>query len=133
MMVASRRLELRGEPVAAIEQRFLEQPGLTLWRLDQPARMDSILTGVQPEGDMHEPAVMRVWDCRDGRLELTLLPKSSTRAELRVNGRIDRVLTFAGEEYVNTTVFPPAGARFCRFEIAGDSLLGSTRIEFVRD
>lgn len=133
LLVASSRQRLRGEPISELRQQFLEQPGLTLWRLDPPARMDSILTGVRPDGDMHEPAVMRVWDCGRGRLELTLLPKLSTSVELRVNDRVQRVLTFAGEEFVNATVFPPAGARFCRFEIRGDSLLGSTRIEFVRD
>jgi hypothetical protein len=133
MMVASNRQKLRGEPVGGIEQTFLEQTGLTLWRLDPPARMDSILTGVRPDGDMHEPAIMRVWNCGSGRLELTLLPKASTRAVLRVNGRESQTLRFAGEEFVNATVFPPGGAEFCRFEIVPDSLLGSTRIEFVRD
>jgi Dolichyl-phosphate-mannose-protein mannosyltransferase len=133
LMVASSRQRLRGEPVASIEQRFLEEPGLTLWRLRQPPRLDSVLTGVRSEGDMHGPAVMRVWDCRDGRLELTLLPKLSSRVELRVNGRTERVLTLAGEPYVNTTLFPPPDERYCTFEVVPDSLLGSTRFEFVRD
>ena len=133
LLVASSRQRLRGRPIAELEQRFVEQPGMTLWRLDPPARMDSILTGVRPGGDMHEPGVMRVWDCGGGRLELTLLPKLSTRAELRVNGRVQRVLGFSGEEYVNATIFAPPRARFCRFEIAPDGLLGSTQIRFFRD
>jgi hypothetical protein len=133
LMVASNGQRLRGEPIGGIEQQRLEQTGLTLWRLAPPARFDWLRTGVRPEGDMHEPGVVRVWDCQGGRLELTLLPKLSTKAELRVNGRVERVLAFSGEEFVNTTLFPPPGARFCRFEIEGDGLLGSTRIEFVRD
>ena len=133
LIVASDALRLRGDPVARIEQQQLEQTGLTLWMLQPPARMDSILTGVRPGGDMYEPAVLRAWACEGGRLELTLLPKASTRVALRVNGEEVRTLRFAGEEFVNTTVFPPAGASFCRFEIEPDGLLGSTRIEFVRD
>jgi hypothetical protein len=133
LMVASNGQRLRGDVLGGIEQQRLEQTGVTLWRLQPPPRMDWLLTGVRPEGDMHEPGVMRVWDCQGGRLELTLLPKGSTKAELRVNGRIDRVLEFAGEEFVNWTLFPPPGARFCRFEIDGDGLLGSTQIAFVRD
>jgi hypothetical protein len=133
LMVASSLNRLRGEALASIEQRFLEQPGLTLWRLSPPARLDSVLTGVRSEGDMHEPGVMRVWDCGAGRLELTLLPKLSTRVELRVNGRTERVLTFAGEPFVNTTLFPPPGARVCRFDVVPDSLLGSTQFAFIRN
>jgi hypothetical protein len=133
LLVASSRNRLRGEPVAEIQQRFLEEPGLTLWRLDPPARLDTVLTGLRPEGDMHGPAVMRVWDCRAGRLDLTLLPKLSRRVELRVNGRTERVLTLAGEPFVNATLFPPAGARTCTFEVVPDNLLGSTQFAFVRD
>jgi hypothetical protein len=76
---------------------------------------------------------MDVWDCQGGRLELTLLPKLSTRVELKVNGRHVRTIRFHGEEFVNATVFPPPGAGSCRFEVIPDSLLGSTVFQFVRD
>jgi hypothetical protein len=133
LIVTSNRQRLRGEAVTGIEQQFLEHSGLTLWRMDAPARIDSLLTGVRSEGDMHGPAVMRVWDCQEGRLELTLLPKLSREVELRVNGLTVRELSLMGEPYVNTTLFPPPGEPVCQFEIVPDNLLGSTRIEFVRD
>ena len=130
--VAVDAVVLEGEPLAGVELGY-ELSGLRLWRLDPPARIRSIRTGVRKDGDMHEPGVMTVWNCQDGQLELTLLPKASTRVELRVNGVVQRTLHFAGEPFVNTTVFGPPGASTCRFEVVPDSLLGSTRFEFVRD
>ena len=78
---------------------------------------------------------------RDARLglperagcQLTLLPKLSSQVELKVNGQHVRTIRFHGEEYVNTTVFPPPGADLCRFEVIPDSLLGSTQFQFVRN
>lgn len=131
-LIASNALELWGRPAASIEQRFIEQSGLTLWRLEPPARLSSIRTGVRPDGDMYEPGRMRVHDCQGGQLELTLLPKSSSRVELRANGRVQRVLHLQGEAFLNATIHPPPGAQVCRFEVVPDNLLGSTRFDFVR-
>jgi hypothetical protein len=133
-VVAPSTVHFRGRPAASIEIREYEDVGLTLWRLDPPARLSSQLTGVRREGDMHEPGRLTAYDCQAGRLELTLLPKGSTRVELRVNYQTVRVLDdIAGKEFVNVTVPPPPGAEVCLFEVVPDSLLGSTRFEFVRD
>ena len=64
---------------------------------------------------------------------VTLLPKLSSQVELKVNGQHVRTIHFHGEEFVNTTVFPPPGADVCRFEVIPDSLLGSTQFQFVRN
>lgn len=130
--VAIDGVALEGEPLDRVELGY-ELYGLTLWRLDPPARVSWIRAGIREDGDMHGPAVMTVWNCGGGRLELTLLPKLSTRVELRLNGAEYRIIPFAGEEHVNTTVFAQPGADTCRFEVIPDSLLGSTRFEFVRD
>jgi hypothetical protein len=132
VVVSSNAQQLAGRPLATLRQRFLEQTGLTLWRLAPPPRLSSIRTGVRENGDMHEPGNMLVYDCQGGRLELTLLPKLSSTVRLRVNDRDVHRLNVVGKGYVNATVFPPAGADVCRFEVIGDSLLGSTRFEFVR-
>jgi hypothetical protein len=130
--VAAQAVQLEGRVVDEVPIENVI--GLRLWRLAQPARVRSLLTGVRDQGDMHEPGVMQVWGCRGGRLQLTLLWKLSTRVELRVNGRHVRTLRpHPGEDFVNTTVQPPPGADVCRFEVIPDSLLGSTRFEFVRD
>jgi hypothetical protein len=132
MMVAANGLELDGDAVAGIEQRFLEESGLTLWRLRPPPTISSSLRGVRSEGDLHGPARMRVWDCGGGRLDLTLLPKLSTRVQLRVNDRTVQTLRLAGEPFVNAAISAPPGAEVCDFEIVPDNLLGSTVIDFAR-
>jgi hypothetical protein len=81
---------------------------------------------------MHGPARLVAYDCQRGRLELTLLSKLSSVVTLRVNGREVRRLRVAGQYAVNTSVPPPPRANVCTFEVIGDSLLGSTRFEFVR-
>lgn len=132
-VVAVQSVELEGEPVDEIPIGYGNLRALRLWRITPPARIRWILSGVREAGDMHEPGVMDVWGCRGGRLDLTLLWKLSTRVELRVNGEHVRTLRPDGAEYVNTSVRPPPGATRCRFEVIPDSLLGSTRFEFVHD
>lgn len=133
LLVTPAPVAMIGQRVARVTQRLYEPGGLVLWRIRPPARLDSFTAGVRENGDMHEPARLTAWDCQAGRLELTLLPKLSTRVELRVNGETVRTLPLRGEAFVNTTVFPPPGAEMCLFEVIPDSLLGSTRFEFVRD
>ena len=133
-IVAPLQVQLVGEPVAAIEIREYEDIGLRLWRLEPPARLSWRLAGVRPDGDMHEPGRLTAYDCQAGRLELTLLPKASTRVEIRVNRETVQILDdIGGKEFVQVTVSPPPGARVCLFEVVPDSLLGSTKFEFVRD
>jgi hypothetical protein len=132
-VVAVAAVELEGEPVDGVPIGYAAIGSLRLWRVTPPARIRWVRTGVRENGDMHEPGVMHVWDCQGGRLELTLLPKLSTRVELKVNGQRVRTIEFHGEEFVNTTVFPPPDAGSCRFEVIPDSLLGSTQFAFVRD
>ncbi len=133
LVVAPAPVAFVGEELASIDIREYEDVGLKLWRVDPPARLSWHRAGVRHDGDMHEPATLVAYDCPGGRLQLTLLTKLSTQVELRVNGELVRTLRFAGEEFVNTTVLPPPGAEVCVFEVIPDSLLGSTRFEFVRD
>jgi len=132
-VVAVRGVELQGEPVDEVPIGYGNVGSLRLWRVEPPARIRWILRGVREAGDMHEPGVMDVPDCRSGRLYLTLLPKISSRVQLKVNGELVRTLHFHGEEFVNLTVRPPRNATSCHFEVIPDSTLGSTRFEFVRD
>ena len=76
---------------------------------------------------------MRAYDCAGGRLELTLLPKETSVVTLRLDGRITTRARIAGLDYWNGTIFvpPSPSPRVCHFEIDGQSLLGSTHIEFV--
>ena len=77
---------------------------------------------------------MTVYDCRGGRLRLTLLPKGSDEVEIYRNGRLVRTLHFHGEDSWSGTVpAPPSKSpRVCTFDIGPSSLLGSTVFEFDR-
>jgi len=123
-----------GTPVAQIAQTGILEAGLTLWRLDGPPRISTIETGILPNGDMHWKAQITVFDCAGGQLELTLLPKKTTRLTVSVNGKVVQQVSLAGLPYWNGTVYAPRSTKpeLCTFELAGGKLLGSTRIAFVR-
>ena len=77
-----------------------------------------------------------MYACGRGRLELTLLGKQGTPIELRVNG-----ITWARPRVAPDTVWngsipsPPDadGRSLCIFELVSPGLVGSTRLEFVRE
>jgi hypothetical protein len=132
-IVASDAHSFNGTPVAHLTQFGLEVDGLTLWRLDGPARLVTVRRGIRPDGDMTEPGIVRAYDCAGGHLELTLLPKATTVVTLQLDGNVIQRARIGGLEYWNGTIdVPPSPSpHVCRFEIDGQSLLGSTRIVFV--
>jgi hypothetical protein len=133
-VVAPDRFSLAGLPVAHLAQTDLDVSGLTLWKLQGVPRVDMIEGGVQPNGDMTGPATVSVYDCRRGRLELTLLPKATDVVRILLDGkqvladRIDGAPVWHG----SVPVPPSAAPRVCTFTIVPKLLLGSTRIAFVR-
>jgi hypothetical protein len=133
-VVASDPHTFRGAPVAHIDQKDVEVAGLTLWRVDRPTRLSTVTRGVRPEGDMIEPAQITVYDCAGGRLEMTLLPKETKVVTVLLDGHVATRAKIGGLPYWNGTVEVPQSpsTRVCHFTILGESLLGSTRIEFVR-
>ncbi len=132
-IVASDPHSFAGTPVAHLAQVGLDTAGLTLWRLSGPARLTTVERGVQPNGDMTEPGFVRAYDCAGGRLEVTLLPKETSVVTLRLDGHVTTRSRIAGLPYWNGTIsVPPSPSpRVCHFEIDGQTLLGSTHIEFV--
>ena len=133
-VVASDPHAFVGTPVAHLAQNGLDVTGLTLWRLDPPARLSTITRGILPNGDMTEPGRLTVYDCAGGRLELTLLPKSTHIVTVLLDGRVALRAVIGGLEYWNGTVPVPRAPtpRVCHFTIEGQTLLGSTRVAFVR-
>ena len=132
-IVASDPHAFAGTPVTHLAQVGLETAGLTLWRLSGPPRLTTVERGIQPNGDMTEPGFVRAYDCAGGRLQLTLLPKSTSVVTLRLDGRIVQRARIAGLPYWNGTIQVPSSRspRVCHFEIDGENLLGSTQITFV--
>jgi hypothetical protein len=121
-----------GTPVAHVAQTAAGL-GLTLWRLTGAPRLATIRYGILPNGDMTEPGVVQAFDCAGGRLELTLIPKSTNEVRIELDGKVVQRERIGGLPFWNGTVFVPPGPRprACTFTIIGQTLLGSTRIEFV--
>jgi hypothetical protein len=130
-VVASDPHEFDGTPVAHLAQET-DVGGLTLWRLNGTPRLKSVKLGIHANGDMTEPARVQAYDCAGGRLELTLLPKSTRIVTLWLDGKVVEHADIEGLPFWNGTVFVPSRhAGVCHFEIDGEGLLGSTRIAFV--
>jgi hypothetical protein len=130
--VANDTITLRGSPVATTD-RGPNQYSLALWRLDRPARVATATAGVLPNGDMPGPATVVVYDCAGGSLNLTLLPKATTRLEIDLDRRRIASADVSGKPSWSTSLPVPRshGSFPCRFTIRGDGLLGSTRISFA--
>jgi hypothetical protein len=113
-----------------------DMPGMTLWRADAPLRVRWITSGVQPNGDIIGAARVQVPGCAQGHLSLTLLGKSGTPVQISVDGRKTLTITPAPKSAWSGDVPAPAhadGTNLCVYDIESPRLVGSTRIEFVRD
>lgn len=125
-----------GEALATIPPSE-EQPGLTLWRVEQPLRILQRVSSLRPNGDLHggDAALIEVYACGPGELQLTLLGKQGLPTRILVNGETVAERAIAPEEVWRPAVPSPPGADGsgrCVYEIETDGLVGSTRLEFVR-
>jgi hypothetical protein len=134
LVVSPTEIELFGRPLARAP-RSTDTTGLTLWRAELPLRVSAVRTGVQPNGDFNGAASITVYGCEAGSLELILLGKTGGPVEVRANG-IPRARPFLapGGLWSGSVAAPPDadGRSSCVFELAGQGLVGSTRLEFVR-
>jgi hypothetical protein len=133
-IVASDRNELDGTPVAHLTQTGLDVSGLTLWRLNEPARLSLVKTNIAANGDITTPAGITVYDCTKGTLQLTLVPKATRVVRVTLNGRLVLRKSLVGLSSWQATIPVPLSVapRECVFTITGQDLLGSTTIEFQR-
>jgi hypothetical protein len=125
-----------GEPVATLPPSF-EQAGMVLWKTISPLRISYRIAGFKPNGDVygHEPAVVRVYGCDRGSLELTLLGKQGLPTRILLDGKVVAEHAVAPGEVWRPSIPAPTsadGSRSCVYTIASDGLIGSTRVEFVR-
>ena len=135
LMVSPTEIVLRGEAVAQAP-RSTDLTGLTLWRVERPARVSYWKTGVQPNGDILGQAVITVYACGPGRLDITLLGKAGRPVEMRADGiPYDRVTVPPDASWTGSIPAPPDadGRRLCSFTLDSPGLVGSTQLEFVRD
>jgi hypothetical protein len=134
-VVAPTNVTLFGRPVAAIRQQGMVAAGLVLWRTPEPVRVSTMSANVLANGDLIGGAALRVYDCGEGRLELTLLGKSDLPVSLRLDGITRQVVEIPnGGVWRGVIETQPYALedRICVFEVASGGLVGSTRLEFVR-
>ena len=75
-----------------------------------------------------------MYNCRDGALHLTLLPKATHILRVLLDGRLVLRRAIAGVTFWDGTIPIPSDLSrdSCVFTIVGQQLLGSTRISFER-
>jgi hypothetical protein len=131
-IVAPTGMTFAGRPVATLAQQDLDRAGLELWRGSVPARLQTITTGVMPNGDFTEARVL-VYGCKPGRLELTLLPKAGNQVELIANGQVVERVRIDGDYWNGIIGAPPTadGRSLCEFVVRANDLVGSTRMAYV--
>jgi hypothetical protein len=135
LLVASRSFTFAGERVAELPATP-DADALQLWRPEQPLRVLTWARGVLPNGDLMGLSRLEVFDCGPGRLELTLIGKEGRPFQVRLEGRVVFERTLASGEIARPAIPSPAGARGgtrCVYELDSAGLLGSTRIDFVRE
>ena len=130
--VANDAVTLVGTPVAR-QSRGPNAFGLTLWRLTGPPRLALVEGGFQPNGDIYGQASVTAWACAGGELQLTLLPKTTDRLQIFLDGKAVVDTHVAGRPVWHGTVDVPADhpAGPCNFLIRSDALLGSTVVQFL--
>jgi hypothetical protein len=129
-VVANDDLTFAGTPVAR-QDRGLDYPGLTLWRLTGRPRIATSRTGFMPNGDVLGHAQFVAWGCAGGQLQLTLIPKATDKLSVALDGTAVLHARIGGLEYWNGSVsVPPTHQGPCVFTITGGELLGSTKVQF---
>ena len=121
----------------AVTPLAFEQPGMALWRVEEPLRVLRRIAGFRPNGDLHggEHALVRVYGCGPGQLELTLLGKEGFETRVLLDGDVVARNAIAPGTIWRPAIPAPAdadGSRMCVYRIETDGLIGSTRIDFVR-
>jgi hypothetical protein len=134
VVVAPDTLTLAGEPLLGRPQGDSDVPGLTAWRVEQPARVVLGRVGFLPNGDFVHKAQITVYRCRPGTLDVTILGKSGEPVRAFVDGiHVATLETPAGESAVHRIPTPPYanGTHACGFELQTAGYAGSTTIVFT--
>ena len=136
LLVASRSLVFAGERVAELPATP-DHDALVLWRPEHPLRISTWATGILPNGDLDGPLArpgLRLRP-RPARVDAdrqagAAAADPAERAARSTSGRSPPARSTA------PSLPAPADARGdtrCVYEIESDGLVGSTRVEFVRE
>jgi hypothetical protein len=129
--VISQRFALAGSPLAYSPQ-IADRSGYAVWKVAQPLRVVSEVSGVDPVGDIVPGAVGQVdaYGCPNGAFRLVLLVKQPGLVRIALDGREIRRRSFPGPTEWDVTIPVTNGPQRCRLTVQGTGLVGTTKLEF---
>jgi hypothetical protein len=131
--IVSNWIKLHGERRGEVTQQGLNQTGLVLWKLEQPLRLRSWISGLEPNGDISGEARLVAYNCKSGTFSVTLLIKQAETVDISIDGNPVRHLEFPGPTtwHGDLTVPERAGGT-CTLTVKPTGLAGTTVFEFHR-
>ncbi len=132
-VVAPSTFTLAGDRVAERQAGDSEAQGLIAWRTKGPVRVVLRREGFLPNGDFTGRAVVTVYGCRPGTLDLTILGKTGDPVAVGIDGiSVGDLETPAGGAATHRVATPPYadGSRPCVFQLDNPGYAGSTTIAF---
>jgi hypothetical protein len=134
LVVAPSTFTLDGERAAERQAGDSEAQGFVAWRTKGPVRVLLRREGFLPNGDFTGTALVTVYGCRPGTLDLTILGKTGNPVDVRVDGiTVAHLETAAGDAVTHHVAAPPYadGSRRCVFDLENPGYAGSTTIAFT--
>ena len=132
-VVAPATFTLAGDRVAERQAGDSEAQGLIAWRTQGPVRVVLRREGFLPNGDFTGRALVTVYGCRPGTLDLTILGKTGDPVAVGIDGiSVGDLETPAGGAATHRVATPPYadGSRPCVFQLDNPGYAGSTTIAF---
>ena len=131
--VVSQRYALVGQPVAYSPQSA-DRGGSAVWKVEQPLRVASQVTGLEQNGDIAPgtTGVLDAYGCTQGSVHLTLLVKEPGLVRISLDGHEARRRSFAGPAEWHVVLPVAGGSGTCRVTVQGTGLVGTTELGFER-
>jgi hypothetical protein len=131
--IVSNWIKLHGERRGDVTQQGLNQTGLVLWKLEQPLRLRSWISGLEPNGDISGEARLVAYNCKSGTFSVTLLIKQAETVDISIDGKPVRHLEFPGPTtWHGDLPVPERAGGTCTLSVKPTGLAGTTVFEFHR-
>jgi len=133
VVVAPSTFTLAGDRIAERQVGDSEAQGFVAWRTNGPVRVVLRREGFLPNGDFTGRALVTVYGCRPGTLDLTILGKTGDPVAVGIDGiAVAQLETPAGAAVTHRVATPPYadGSRPCVFALDNPGYAGSTTIAF---
>ena len=131
--IVSNWIKLHGERRGEVTQQGLNQTGLVLWKLEQPLRLRSWISGLEPNGDISGEARLVAYNCKSGTFSVTLLIKQAENVDISIDGNPVRHLEFPGPTtWHGDLPVPERAGGTCTLTVKPTGLAGTTVFEFHR-